>query len=205
MFGVKNLQESKERAALCELVPQNLLFFHWLRGCRIKLLRFKDLLFTRAVRHRVLKWADDMVQVAKNEMWASEVCFACLTWLYGLFVRTLISRTNAYAGCDRPTLNFIERFRLGSVRSASKWNITKLNSKCTQMNYEMNCITMQTCTQNLISRILTTWGQNQKEAAQLRRRDEKLNADSEATSPRVSRSMIVYVQIMSNCLAWMWT
>ena len=23
-------------------------------------------------------WADDMVQVAKNEMWASEVCFACL-------------------------------------------------------------------------------------------------------------------------------
>ena len=27
-------------------------------------------------------WADDMVQVAKKEMWASEVCFACLTWLY---------------------------------------------------------------------------------------------------------------------------
>ena len=25
-------------------------------------------------------WADDMVQVAQNEMWASEVCFACLTW-----------------------------------------------------------------------------------------------------------------------------
>ena len=31
-------------------------------------------------------WADDMVQVAKNEMGASEVCFACLTWLYGLLV-----------------------------------------------------------------------------------------------------------------------
>ena len=27
------------------------------------------------------------------------VCFASLTWLYGLFVRTFISRTNAYAGC----------------------------------------------------------------------------------------------------------
>ena len=39
-------------------------------------------------------WEDDMVQVAKNEMWVSEVCFACLT-LYGLFVRTLISLTNA--------------------------------------------------------------------------------------------------------------
>ena len=55
----------------------------------------------------------NMSSLAKNEMWASEVCFACLTWLYGLFVRTLISRTNAYAGCGRPTLNFIEHFDLG--------------------------------------------------------------------------------------------
>ena len=102
----------------------------------------------RAANNHVLcswaksSWADDMVHVAKNEMWASEVCFACLTWLYGLFVRTLISRTNAYAVCGRHTLNFIERFWLGSVRSASK-----LNSKCTQMNYEMNCITMHKCTE----------------------------------------------------------
>ena len=81
-----------------------------------------------------------MVQVAKNEMWASEVCFACLAWLYGLFVRTLISFTNAYAGCGRPTLNFIEHFWLGPVRSASK-----LSAKCTQMNYEMNGITMHKC------------------------------------------------------------
>ena len=49
----------------------------------------------------------------RNEMLASEVCFACLTWLYGLFVRTLISLTNAYAGCRIPTLNFSERFALG--------------------------------------------------------------------------------------------
>ena len=48
--------------------------------------------------------------LAKNEIWAREVCFACLTWLYGLLVRTLISLTNAYTGCGRPTLNFIERF-----------------------------------------------------------------------------------------------
>ena len=27
-------------------------------------------------------WADDMGQVVKNEMWASEVCFGCLTWLW---------------------------------------------------------------------------------------------------------------------------
>ena len=100
----------------------------------------------RAANNHVLcswaksSWADDMVHVAKNEMWASEVCFTCLTWLYGLFVRTLISRSNAYAVCGRPTLNFIERFWLGSVRLACK-----LNSKCTQMNYEMNCITMHKC------------------------------------------------------------
>ena len=47
-------------------------------------------------------------------MWVSEV------WLYGLFVRTLTSRTDAYAGCGRPTLNFIERFELGSLRSDSE-------------------------------------------------------------------------------------
>ena len=38
--------------------------------------------------------------------------------LYGLFVRTLISLTNAYASCSRLTLNFIECLWLGSVRSA---------------------------------------------------------------------------------------
>ena len=96
----------------------------------------------RATNNRILcswvkySWADDMVQVAKNEMWKSEVCFACLTWLYELFVQMLISLTNAYTSCGRSTLNFIERFWPGSVHSASK-----LNSKCTQMNCEMNCIT----------------------------------------------------------------
>ena len=45
--------------------------------------------------------------LAKNEMWASEVCFvACPTWLYGLFVRILKSCTNTCAGCSRPTLNW---------------------------------------------------------------------------------------------------
>ena len=73
-------------------------------------------------------WADDMVQVAKNEMWASEVCFASLTWLYGLFVRTLISRTNAYADCGRPAQNCMELFGLGrSVQSVEL-----------KVDYEMN-------------------------------------------------------------------
>ena len=51
----------------------------------------------------------------QNEILESEVCFSCLTWPYRPFVRTFISLTNAYAGCSRPTLNFIERFWLGSV------------------------------------------------------------------------------------------
>ena len=60
----------------------------------------------RAANNHVLSswskssWADDMLQVAKNEMWVSEVCFACLTRLYGLFVRTLISLTNAPHTCS---------------------------------------------------------------------------------------------------------
>ena len=87
----------------------------------------------RAANNHVLclwaknSWADDMVQVAKNKMWVSEVCFACLTWLYRLFVRMLISLTNTYTGCGRPTLNFIECFWLGSVHvlkvySNELWN-----------------------------------------------------------------------------------
>ena len=39
--------------------------------------------------------------------------FACLAWFYELFVGMLILLTNAYAGCGRPTLNFIERIDLG--------------------------------------------------------------------------------------------
>ena len=67
-------------------------------------------------------WADDMVQVAKNKMWASEVCSACLTWLYGLFVRRLISLTNAFAGYRRSTLKFYWAFfGLGSVVQPPSW------------------------------------------------------------------------------------
>ena len=49
----------------------------------------------------------------KNRMSKNDVCFACLAWLYELFVGTLISLRNAYAGCGRPTLNVIERFDSG--------------------------------------------------------------------------------------------
>ena len=40
------------------------------------------------------------------------LCFPGLAWLYQLFVGTLISVTNTYTGCDRPTINFIEHFDL---------------------------------------------------------------------------------------------
>ena len=49
----------------------------------------------------------------------TEVCFACLAWLYGLFAGTAISLTNAYAGCGRPALNFIERIDLGRSKGRS--------------------------------------------------------------------------------------
>ena len=53
-------------------------------------------------------------------MSTSDVCFACLAWFYELFVGMLISLTNAYAGCGRPTLNFVERFDLGLSVPAAK-------------------------------------------------------------------------------------
>ena len=79
-------------------------------------------------------WADDMVQVAKYKMWASEVCFAYLE-LGSMYC--LLERSHHLQMHTLATLNFIECFWLGSVHSASK-----LNSKCAQMNCEMNCITM---------------------------------------------------------------
>ena len=62
------------------------------------------------------------VQWAVDKMTTSGVCFACLAWLYGLFVGMLISLTNAYAGCGRPTLNLIERLGcLGLLHSGQPW------------------------------------------------------------------------------------
>ena len=93
----------------------------------------------QSVRHRILKWARFLFLLFSSYFWGVDfrsyadwlacrqytidviwrrtkcgrVKCACLPWLYGLFVRTLISRTNAYAGCGRPTLNFIEHLDLG--------------------------------------------------------------------------------------------
>ena len=70
-------------------------------------------------------------KMATSDLWF--VCLAwvhvCLAWLCEVFLRTLISLTNVYEGYGRPTLNFIERFRLGSVCSATE--ITELNSEIT--------------------------------------------------------------------------
>ena len=66
-------------------------------------------------------WAKYSGQMSEERN-VDDVCLACLTWLYGLFVGTLIPLTNAYADCGRPVVNFIERFRLESVRLAFKWD-----------------------------------------------------------------------------------
>ena len=116
---------------------------------------------------------------------ASEVCFACLTWLYGLFVRTLISRSNVCAGCGRPTVNFIERFWPGSLRSASQVKFKVYSNKLwnEQRSYgQMYRNVLRTwCSE--------PWGKNLKEGAWDTDMRNVLNANSEATSPRVSRSL----------------
>ena len=140
-----------------------------------------------------MQWADDVMPVVKKEMSATQVylpivkkemsttqvCFACLTWLYGLFVGTLVSLTNAYADCGRPTLFSIERFRLVPVRSVTKWDMTKLNLKLNQMN----CITMHKCTEMYSEREIQNFDELQPEPERsCWRRDEKVNADSEAST-----------------------
>ena len=70
-------------------------------------------------------------KMATSDLWF--VCPAwvhvCLAWLCEVFLQTLTSLTNIYTGCGRPTLNLIECFRLGSVRSATE--ITEMNSEIT--------------------------------------------------------------------------
>ena len=66
---------------------------------------------------RSLLSADHVLR--KYKMATSDVCFACLTWLYELFVGMLISLMNAYASCGRPTLNFSEHIDLGRSKGHS--------------------------------------------------------------------------------------
>ena len=37
-----------------------------------------------------VQWADEVMRRTKNEISTTKVCLVCLTWLYGLFLRTLI-------------------------------------------------------------------------------------------------------------------
>ena len=84
-------------------------------------------------------------------MSTSDVCFVCLARLYEMFVGTLISLTNAIAGCARPTLNYIEPFDLGrSVPTAKPLHLVSVvrnvpylqnvNQISMNMNLKMFCI-----------------------------------------------------------------
>ena len=72
-----------------------------------------------------------------RKMSTRDMCFACLARLYEMFVGTLISLTNAYAGSGRFTLNYIERFDLGrSVPTAKPLHLMSVgrnvNTVCTE-------------------------------------------------------------------------
>ena len=72
-------------------------------------------------------------------MSTSDVCFACLAWLYQHFVGTLISLTNAYAGCGRQTLTIIERIDLGrSVPTAKPLHLVTYVQNVDQFSMNMN-------------------------------------------------------------------
>ena len=90
----------------------------------------------------------------KNKMSTSDVCFACLVRPCELFVGTLISLTNAYAGYGRPTLDFIERFDLGrSVPTAKPLHLVSVgHNVCTDYvdQFSMNMCLKMFCTRCLI-------------------------------------------------------
>ena len=95
------------------------LFFFVVDFLLLPILQFGRWLVRGSITHSLL-FVD---HVLGKVHWA-ERCGLCLTWLYGLFVRTLMPLTNAYTGCGRPTLNFIERFDLGrSVPTAKPLHV----------------------------------------------------------------------------------
>ena len=75
-------------------------------------------------------------------------CYYTYVWcslarLYELFVGTLISVTNAYAGCGRLTLNFIKcidlgRFKGRSIPTAKPLHLLTLVENVYQSNMNMN-------------------------------------------------------------------
>ena len=144
----------------------------------------------------------------EGDMWAMELCVACLGWLCGFFYGPLILLTNEYAGCGRPTLNFIERFWLGSVRSASKalkkaaneaMNISVNISKNILMFLSMNCIAMHNCTEMYEDPDVQNV-ENLKEQAERRGskcKDQNPNdINGEATSI-LGHRLIVYMELFS--------
>ena len=70
-------------------------------------------------------------------------CFACLTWLNGLFVRTLQYhvQTHTPAALDPHEL-LLSVFRLCRSVQPPSWT-----QSVSQMNYEMNSITIHNCTE----------------------------------------------------------
>ena len=118
----------------------------------------------------------------------------CVSGLYHLFSVPLILLTNAYTGCGRPTLNFVERFWfwLGSVRSASK--ITQKNSKKliselqmnSQVSSQVNCIAMYKFTQ--------MYSENESQ------KPDNLKSEPERSSRRRSENLIAIRVTKSNNL-----
>ena len=99
----------------------------------LPILRFGRWL-VRGQMARSLRVKESTVGQLKNKMSTIGKCFACLAWLYELFVGTLISLTNAYADCGRPTLNFIERFVLGrSVPTAKPLHLVSVGRSSNRM------------------------------------------------------------------------
>ena len=71
-------------------------------------------------RSLLVCWSRVRESTVGRKMSTSDVCFACLAWLYELFVGTLRSLTNLYTG-------FIERFDVMLRKGPSKRVKARLN------------------------------------------------------------------------------
>ena len=133
-----------------------------------------------------------------NKNSTSEVCIACPGWL--CWSPTLISLSrSACAGCGRSTLEFIERFWLGSVRSPSIAMNTAMNCTCKTMHKNTEMYS-ESDIQNFDNLKPAAW-------------DADTRTEMPIAKPQLRHMSVAWwralatkpcVQIMSDCSAWRW-
>ena len=144
-------------------------------------------------RSSVTGWV--AIFVNKREMSIASLFADCLIWLCG----ALILLTNAHAGYGRPTLKFLERFWLGSVRLASKaMKIAANRTMNLSKDFSMNWMPLRRCGKVYVRSVIEKLLQGGWRTSR-RVKHENLNAHGEAAT-RSLKQMVELVDVKVVCI-----